>query len=103
MSGVLIHKGRLVHEGWWDEQVHEYVRKNDHDDRIASLERELAEAKTRTNNFLAAVDAKQAKIDALMLEFCPGEMSAEQKADWAAAQVPASASERAAIDQARKG
>lgn len=31
--------------------------------------------------------AKQAKIDALMLEFSPGEMSAEQRAEWAKHQV----------------
>lgn len=35
----------------------------------------------------AALAAKQAKIDALMLEFCPGEMSAEQRAEWAKHQV----------------
>jgi hypothetical protein len=34
-------------------------------------------------NLTQALYAKQAKIDALMLEFCPGEMSAEQRADWA--------------------
>jgi hypothetical protein len=34
-------------------------------------------------NLKSALAAKQAKIDALMLEFCPGEMSAEQKPDWA--------------------
>lgn len=28
----------------------------------------------------------QAKIDALMLEYCPGEMTQEQKDRWAAAQ-----------------
>ncbi|MES2730012.1 MAG: hypothetical protein V4621_07980 [Pseudomonadota bacterium] len=29
-----------------------------------------------------AVQAKQAEIDRLMLEFCPGEMTAEQMAEW---------------------
>lgn len=29
---------------------------------------------------------KQARIDALMLEFCPGEMSAEQRAEWSESQ-----------------
>jgi len=37
----------------------------------------------RIDNLTRALHAKQAKIDALMLEFCPGEMSAEQKAEWA--------------------
>lgn len=31
----------------------------------------------------------QARIDALMLEYCPDEMSEEQKRNWAAHQVPA--------------
>lgn len=31
----------------------------------------------------------QAKIDALMLEYCPDEMTVEQKAEWAAHQKPA--------------
>jgi hypothetical protein len=34
------------------------------------------------------VNAKQARIDALMLEFCPDEMSDEQKAEWARHQCP---------------
>lgn len=37
------------------------------------------------------VHALQAKIDALMLEHCPDEMTDEQKADWAAHQRPAPA------------
>lgn len=40
----------------------------------------------QVNNLLAALDAKQAKIDALMLEFCPGEMSDEQRREWASNQ-----------------
>lgn len=38
---------------------------------------------------LRALDAKQAKIDALMMEFCPGEMSAEQRMEWEKHQRPA--------------
>lgn len=30
----------------------------------------------------------QAKIDRLMLEYCPGEMTEEQKAEWAKHQKP---------------
>jgi hypothetical protein len=37
----------------------------------------------------------QARIDALMLEYCPDEMADEQRAEWARHQVPA-------IDAARK-
>lgn len=36
----------------------------------------------------ADLDAKQARIDALMLEFCPGEMTAEQIDEWGAHQHP---------------
>lgn len=42
----------------------------------------------RIENLTRALHAKQAKIDALMLEFCPGEMSAEQRAEWATHQQP---------------
>ena len=33
--------------------------------------------------------AKQAEVDALMLEYCPSEMSQEQLDNWAAHQRPA--------------
>lgn len=42
----------------------------------------------RVQNLLRALDAKQAKIDALMMEFCPGEMSKEQREEWAKHQQP---------------
>ena len=32
--------------------------------------------------YYGAWDAQQAKIDRLMLEFCPDEMTTQQKADW---------------------
>lgn len=35
------------------------------------------------------IDRRQARIDALMLEYCPGEMSAEQRQEWAKHQKPA--------------
>lgn len=35
------------------------------------------------------LQALQAKVDSLMLEFCPEEMTPEQGVDWAAHQVPA--------------
>lgn len=44
---------------------------------------EIERLHTQKNNLLNTVATKQAKIDALMLEFCPGEMSAEQRAEWA--------------------
>lgn len=38
----------------------------------------------------AQVDALQARVDALMLEFCPDEMNEEQLENWARHQRPAS-------------
>jgi len=35
--------------------------------------------------------SKQAKIDSLMLEFCPDEMTQEQLDNWAAHQIPCEA------------
>ncbi len=48
-------------------------------ERVAELEREIA--------------AKQAHIDALMIEYCPDEMTPEQVAEWARHQQPVSEQE----------
>lgn len=48
---------------------------------VTRLGQELAAA-------VAREAAKQAKIDALMLEYCPDEMTQEQLAEWAAHQKP---------------
>ena len=45
-------------------------------------------------------DALQAKIDMLMLEYCPEEMTEEQKREWARHQVPVSEATEAAIEAA---
>lgn len=50
--------------------------------RVARLEGSVREGR---------IEALEAKIDALMLEYCPDEMSAEQKANWAAHQRPVAA------------
>ena len=50
---------------------------------IESLHRQLA--------------AKQAEVDALMLEYCPSEMSQEQLNNWAAHQRPAERDEQAEV------
>lgn len=47
--------------------------------KCSSLQDELAECRL-------ALDSKQAKIDALMLEYCPEDMTAEQLAAYEAAQ-----------------
>jgi len=48
---------------------------------ITRLEAELADAR-RT------IEELQAKVDALMLEYCPDEMTAAQKENWARHQEP---------------
>lgn len=53
---------------------------------MIALADEIERLQTQNSNLLGALNAKQAKIDALMLEFCPGEMSAEQRANWANSQ-----------------
>lgn len=45
-------------------------------------------------------EARQAKIDALMLEFCPAEMSREQVIRWAQHQVASPDFDEAALDAA---
>lgn len=49
---------------------------------LARMGDQLAEAET-------ACEALQAQVDALMMEFCPDEMTPEQRARWAASQVAA--------------
>ena len=38
---------------------------------------------------LKLIDGKQAKIDSLMLEYCPDEMTEEQVTEWGRHQTPA--------------
>lgn len=51
---------------------------------------------------LAAIAQLQARIDALMLEHCPDEMTPEQMVAWANAQVAAPGFYEAALDAALK-
>ena len=48
-------------------------------------------------------DALQAQLDALMLEFCPEEMTEAQKENWARHQRPASDDEQVAVTTALMG
>ena len=66
---------------------------NEAADALLSLSAQLAEKE-------AECEGKQAKIDALMLEYCPNEMSAEQVARWAGCQV--GSGELLPTDAARK-
>jgi hypothetical protein len=58
----------------------------------ASLLREVASEIERlaqqVDTWRQATRAKQAQIDRLMLEFCPGEMTDEQRQEWARNQAP---------------
>ena len=49
--------------------------------RVYELEAQVAELKLE-------LGVKQARIDELMLEYCPDEMSQEQMDNWAKHQVP---------------
>jgi hypothetical protein len=46
---------------------------------VQELRAEIERLTTQRDNYRNAVNSKQAKIDALMLEFCPGEMSPAQR------------------------
>jgi hypothetical protein len=51
------------------------------EDAIAALQANEDKAEV-IKRFDAALQAKQAKIDALMWEFCPDEMTSEQITEW---------------------
>ena len=57
---------------------------------IRSLAASAKRAEARAVELEAEVAAKQARIDALMLEYCPDEMTPEQAAEWARHQRPVS-------------
>jgi hypothetical protein len=59
----------------------------------------LSEALEYIERLEADVQAKQARIDALMLEHCPDEMTAEQREEWARHQEPV----RSALSAQRGG
>jgi hypothetical protein len=58
--------------------------------RISELADELAESEISNRAHVAELKSADAKIDALMLEYCPDEMTQEQRDRWAAHQVTAS-------------
>ena len=51
----------------------------------------------------AKADALQARIDDLMLEFCPDEMTEAQRANWARHQKPVSDDEQREVEAAVMG
>lgn len=60
-------------------------------DRIEQLEAENASLKEQLAAAQKDAEAKQAQIDALMLEYCPTEMMQEQLENWATHQQVADA------------
>lgn len=56
---------------------------------LQALEDENAELRTRVALEVRAADLIDAKLDAVMMEYCPDEMSPAQRARWAGHQVPA--------------
>lgn len=59
--------------------------------------------KERADRLQRERDGAQAQLDALMLEFCPDEMTEEQVKRWAAAQQTAGEAQHAIIAQAERG
>ena len=55
---------------------------------LHSLTRSFIVQATRIQELEAEVAAKQAKIDALMMEFCPEDVTEEQYEEWAKHQKP---------------
>jgi len=62
--------------------------------KLEQLKRALIEERHRSNDYAEQISvlqkqlqAKQAKIDALMLEFCPEVITTEQFENWAKHQV----------------
>ena len=58
---------------------------------------EMARSRERSSRLRQQLAAKQAEVDALMLEYCPSEMSQEQLNNWAAHQRPAERDEQAEV------
>ena len=55
---------------------------------LAGAHEQLADQTARWAAVVNERDALRARIDALMLEYCPDEMTSEQTAEWARHQVP---------------
>ncbi len=50
-------------------------------------------------NMRSQIVKQQAKIDALMLEYCPDELTSEQRENWARHQVPVSKAEQNELEE----
>jgi hypothetical protein len=90
--GILIKAAAdLVHHRFMPSWVAEdYPHKTMSTAKLARLMEEASEqlktlayrVRQGTDALMSELDARQAKIDALMLEFCPDEMTADQLENW---------------------
>ena len=64
------------------------------------LRQEIADAWKLVDQYKRAAESNAARIDSLMLEHCPNEMTPEQIAEWGRNQRPATSEEQAALDAA---
>jgi hypothetical protein len=78
----------------------------DNEEFVSALVNHWPEIKSALSRLAAAGEALkelprlQARIDELMLEFCPEDMTIEQRAEWARNQRPVDAAEQSRIDAA---
>ena len=61
---------------------------------IEQQEKELTDLRARLEKAERDAASKQARIDEMMLEYCPDEMTHEQKEGWGKHQVPVSTQEQ---------
>ena len=97
-----VETGRLRSRGWEDEQPQQYVRAVLAKDVIDALAARLRECELARDAYFIEMEANQARIDELMLEYCPDEMSEEQRRNWAKHQRAASPEERSALSAASR-
>jgi hypothetical protein len=84
----------LVVMGFYEDRVPVYTQGLSGNEILSPITAEEANGLVRT------IEAKQAKIDELMLEYCRDEMTVEQLANWAAHQVTVSPEVQAKIEAA---
>jgi len=70
---------------------------------VADLDSIMDDHNRVVNELHNSTKTLQAKIDALMLEYCPDEMTPEQLANWGANQRPVSPEVQTEIDKTTKG
>lgn len=90
----------LFDSKWYGDPDVEVVLASDYD----ALRSRLAEMERASNDFIGQyqrqVAGLQARIDALMLEYCPNEMTREQIENWSKNQARVSPADEAKIKRA---